>query len=101
MSDAARLAIDYKAVSDAEQRLNRVRGSSYVDAQVALLQMAATETAGVHDVLLVAADVLRMATEGERAGHVGTKGLVAETHDGQEHDLFELAEVDVRHMTAL
>src|SRR3954462_1158781 len=75
--------IDPKAVADAERRLNRVRGSSYLDAQVTLLQMAATERAGVHDVLLVAADVLRMATEGERAGHVVVGGVANLADDAQ------------------
>jgi len=75
--------IDPKAVADAERRLNRVRGSSYVDAQVALLQMAAAEAAGVHDVLLIAADVLRMATEGERAGHVVVGGVANLADDAQ------------------
>ena len=75
--------IDAKAVADAERRLNGVRGTSYVDAQVSLLQMAATETPGVHDVLLVAADVLRMATEGERAGHVLIGGVANLADDAQ------------------
>ena len=75
--------IDPKAVADAERRLNRVRGSSYVDAQVSLLQMAAVEAAGVHDVLLIAADVLRMATEGERAGHVVIGGVANLADDAQ------------------
>ena len=75
--------IDPKAVADAERRLNRVRGSSYVDAQVALLQMAAAEAGGVHDVLLIAADVLRMATEGERAGHVVIGGVANLADDAQ------------------
>jgi len=75
--------IDPHAVADAERRLNRVRGASYVDAQVALLQMAATETAGLHDVLLIAADVLRMATEGERAGHVLIGGVANLADDAQ------------------
>jgi heat-inducible transcriptional repressor len=75
--------IDPKAVAEAERRLNRVRGSSYVDAQVALLQMAAAEAAGVHDVLLIAADVLRMATEGERAGHVVIGGVANLADDAQ------------------
>src|SRR4051794_39058293 len=75
--------IDPKAVADAERRLNRVRGSSYLDAQVTLLQMAAGEGAGVHDVLLIAADVLRMATEGERAGHVLIGGVANLADDAQ------------------
>jgi heat-inducible transcriptional repressor len=45
--------------------------------------MAATEPAGPHDVLLIAADVLRMATQGERAGHVVVGGVANLTDDTQ------------------
>jgi heat-inducible transcriptional repressor len=75
--------IDQKAVTDAERRLDRIRGVSYVDAQVSLLQMAAAEAAGVHDVLLIAADVLRMATEGAHAGHVVIGGVANLADDAQ------------------
>ena len=75
--------IDPKAVADAERRLNRVRGASYVDAQVSLLQMAAAEGPGVHDLLLIAADVLRLATEGDRAGHVLIGGVANLADDAQ------------------
>ena len=46
-------------------------------------QMAATEAPGPHDVLLIAADVLRMATQGERAGHVVVGGVANLTDDAQ------------------
>jgi heat-inducible transcriptional repressor len=67
----------------AERRLDAVRGTNYVDAQATLLRMAATEPSGIHDVLLVAADVLRMATQGERAGHVLVGGVANLTDEAQ------------------
>jgi heat-inducible transcriptional repressor len=70
-------------VANAERRLDAVRGSNYIDAQATLLRIAATEPTGVHDVLLVAADVLRMATQGERAGHVLVGGVANLTDDAQ------------------
>ena len=76
--------IDAEAVSSAERRLDAVRGKTYVEAQVALLQIAATEPAGAHDVLLMAADVLRMATQGAGAGHVVIGGVANLTDDTQE-----------------
>ncbi|MFI5056123.1 MAG: heat-inducible transcriptional repressor HrcA [Actinomycetota bacterium] len=75
--------IDAKALSSAEPRLGAVRGTTYLDAQATLLRMAATEPAGPHDVLLIAADVLRMATQGERAGHVVVGGVANLTDDTQ------------------
>jgi len=75
--------IDQADVAKAERRLNAVRGTNYIEAQASLLQMAATEPIGVHDVLLVAADVLRMATQGERAGHVLVGGVANLTDDAQ------------------
>ena len=75
--------IDAQALTSAERRLDAVRGTTYLDAQAALLQKAATEPPGVHDVLLIAADVLRMATQGERAGHVVVGGVANLTDDTQ------------------
>ena len=70
-------------VATAERRLEAVRGTNYLEAQATLLQMAATEPSGVHDVLLMAADVLRMATQGERAGHVLVGGVANLADDAQ------------------
>jgi heat-inducible transcriptional repressor len=90
--------IDAVAVEAAGRRLDEVRGSTYLDAQVSLLRMAAREPAGVHDVLLIAADALRMATQGERAAHVVVGGVANLTDETQawRHDtlrrLFETLE---------
>jgi heat-inducible transcriptional repressor len=75
--------IDPADVASAERRLEAVRGTNYLEAQASLLQMAATEPSGVHDVLLMAADVLRMATQGERAGHVLVGGVANLADDAQ------------------
>jgi heat-inducible transcriptional repressor len=75
--------IDPADVATAERRLEAVRGTNYLEAQASLLQMAATEPSGVHDVLLMAADVLRMATQGERAGHVLVGGVANLADDAQ------------------
>ena len=56
----------------------------YVDAQVCAAADGGHGGApGVHDVLLIAADVLRMATEGERAGHVVVGGVANLADDAQ------------------
>ncbi|MEP6759686.1 MAG: heat-inducible transcriptional repressor HrcA [Actinomycetota bacterium] len=87
--------IDARALTAAERRLDTVRGTTYLDAQAALLSMAATEPPGPHDVLLIAADVLRMATQGERAGHVvvgGVANLTDETQAWRRDTLRRLVE---------
>jgi len=87
--------IDADAIAIAEERLDAVRGTTYLDAQAALLQMAAGEPSGAHDVLLIAADVLRMATQGERAGHVvigGVANLTDETQAWRRDTLRRLVE---------
>jgi heat-inducible transcriptional repressor len=75
--------IEAPDVATAERRLDAVRGANYLDAQATLLRLAATEPPGVHDVLLVAADVLRLATQGDRAGHVLVGGVANLTDDAQ------------------
>jgi heat-inducible transcriptional repressor len=75
--------IDAHAVDAAARRLDRVRGLTYVDAQAALLGMAAEEAPGAHDVLLIAADVIRLATQGERATHVVVGGVANLTDETQ------------------
>jgi heat-inducible transcriptional repressor len=75
--------IDPQAVEAAGRKLDAVRGTTYLEAQAGLLQMAATEPSGSHDVLLIAADVLRMATQGERAAHVLVGGVANLTDETQ------------------
>jgi heat-inducible transcriptional repressor len=75
--------IDAHAVDAAARKLDAVRGTTYMEAQAGLLQMAATEPSGSHDVLLIAADVLRMATQGDRAAHVLVGGVANLTDETQ------------------
>jgi heat-inducible transcriptional repressor len=75
--------IDARAVEAAARRLDRVHGLTYVDGQAALLRMAAEESPGAHDLLLIAADVLRLATQGERATHVLVGGVANLTDETQ------------------
>ncbi len=67
--------IDAAIVADVERRLGAVRGLTYVDAQVALLKLAAEVPRDAHDLVLMAADTLRTATQGDRAGHVVVGGV--------------------------
>ena len=75
--------IDAHAVEAAARKLDAVRGTTYMEAQAGLLQMAATEPSGSHDVMLIAADVLRMATQGDRAAHVLVGGVANLTDETQ------------------
>ena len=67
--------MDSKAVAQAEGRVQAVRGLSYADAQARLLQLAAGAPALEHDLLLMAADTLRTATEGDGSTHVVVGGV--------------------------
>jgi heat-inducible transcriptional repressor len=75
--------LDADAVSDVERRLAQVRGSNYVDAQVALLKIAAEVPRQWHDLVLIVADTLRAATQGDRAGHVVVGGVANLTDEAQ------------------
>ncbi|HEX6130792.1 MAG TPA: heat-inducible transcriptional repressor HrcA, partial [Actinomycetota bacterium] len=67
--------MDSKAVAQAERRVQAVRGLSYADAQARLLQLAAGAPALEHDLLLMTADTLRTATEGDGSTHVVVGGV--------------------------
>lgn len=67
--------LDPAAVAEADRKLQPVRGLTYADAQVHLLQLAATASADEHDLLLVVADALRIATRGERSAHMVIGGV--------------------------
>src|SRR5262249_23754543 len=58
------------AFQDAERKLGMLHGRTYTDAQAKLLELAATVGADEHDLLLIVADVLRLATRGAGASHV-------------------------------
>lgn len=67
--------LDTASVSAAERRLAAVRGLTYVDSQARLLQLAAQASGVEHDLLLIVADVLRVAAQGDRSGHVVVGGV--------------------------
>jgi heat-inducible transcriptional repressor len=67
--------MDSKLVAQAEQRAQGVRGLTYADAQAKLLQLAAGAPALEHDLLLMTADTLRTATEGDGSTHVVVGGV--------------------------
>jgi heat-inducible transcriptional repressor len=71
------------AVEEAERRAAVVRGRTYLDAQAKLLELAAGAPRGAHDLLLMMADTLRMATQGDRAAHVVVGGFSNLADDAQ------------------
>jgi heat-inducible transcriptional repressor len=87
--------LDAAAVADAEARLQAVRGLTYADAQAKLLELSAGAPGMQHDLLLVAADLLRIASQGDRAGHVvvgGVANLADETQAWRRETLRRLFE---------
>src|SRR5207249_3103646 len=58
-----------------ERKLKALQGRTYTGAQAKLLELAATVTPDEHDLLLMVADVLRLATRGDRAAHVVVGGV--------------------------
>jgi heat-inducible transcriptional repressor len=87
--------LDPKAIAAADARLGSVRGLTYLAAQARLLQVAAEAPRDEHDLLLMVADVLRMASQGERAAHVmvgGVSNLADETQVWRRDTLRRLFE---------
>jgi heat-inducible transcriptional repressor len=71
---------DLKSV---EQRIQSVRGQTYLDAQANLLRLSAESHPSEHDLLLHVAETLREATQGEGAMHVMVGGVSNLTDDAQ------------------
>lgn len=87
--------LDAKTVEEAERRLQAVRGLTYTDAQAKLLQQSVGAPGMTHDLLLLVADVLRVAVHGDRAGHVvvgGVANLADETQTWRRETLRRLFE---------
>jgi heat-inducible transcriptional repressor len=87
--------LDPKDVAEAERRLQTIRGATYAEAQARLLSMAAGTPSEVHDLLLIAADVLRIAVLGARGAHVvvgGVANLADETQAWRRATLRRLFE---------
>jgi heat-inducible transcriptional repressor len=64
-----------RILHSAEQRLQSLRGKTYVDAQVELLRLAAEGPALEHDLMLHVAETLREASQGANATHVVVGGV--------------------------
>lgn len=60
---------------DADQRLQQLRGLTYLEAQARLLRLAVEGPAGEHDLMLHVAETLREASRGEGATHVMVGGV--------------------------
>ena len=87
--------MDAATVGDAERRLKSIRGLSYADAQARLLGLTADAPGMAHDLLLMVADVLRSASQGDRQGHVmvgGVANLADETQAWRRETLRRLFE---------
>jgi heat-inducible transcriptional repressor len=82
-------------IEGVERRLSGLQGQTYAEAQVRLLQLAATTGGDEHDVLLMVADSLRIAAVGERSAHVvigGVANLADETQTWRRETLRRLFE---------
>jgi heat-inducible transcriptional repressor len=75
--------VEVDDIAEADRLLDEIRGRTYVEAQAALLRRAAGLRAGVHDVLLICADVLRTATVGEGTTHIVVGGVANLADDAQ------------------
>jgi heat-inducible transcriptional repressor len=76
-------AADVEVLRSVEDRLQSLRGLTYVDAQASLLKMAAEASVSHHDLLLHVAETLRTATQGEGAAHVVVGGASNLTGEAQ------------------
>ena len=68
-------ALDQRSLADMEQRLASLRGLTYTEAQVRLLQMAAEGALERHDLMLHVAETLRSAHHGEGGAHMVVGGI--------------------------
>jgi len=67
--------LDDAELHEVETRLEQTQGLTYADAQALLLRLAAELRGTTHDVLLHAADTLRVASQGDRSTHVVVGGV--------------------------
>jgi heat-inducible transcriptional repressor len=88
-------AVDVEVLRSLEERLQSLRGLTYVEAQARLLKLAAEASTSEHDLLLHVAEMLRTATQGEGAAHVvvgGVSNLTDETQTWRHQTLRRLVE---------
>jgi heat-inducible transcriptional repressor len=96
-------ALDAETLRSVEERLQALRGRTYVEAQAQLLRLAA-ESSADHDLLLHVAEALRTATKGEGAAHVvigGVSNLADETQAWRRETLRRLFETLEREQEVL
>lgn len=87
--------VDLRTLTQAERRLQGLRGQTYLDAQASLLKLAAESPPDQHDLLLHVAELLRVATQGERSSHVvvgGASNLADEAQQMRRETLRRLFE---------
>ena len=87
--------VDAASLREADRRLQRLRGHTYVDAQARLLQLAAESSDTQRDLMLHVAETLRVATQGERSAHMvfgGVSNLAGEAQQMRRETLRRLFE---------
>ena len=70
-------------LTNAEARLQALRGLTYVEAQAQLLRLAVEGPAAEHDLMLGVAEFLRLATQGDRSTHVVVGGVANLANEAQ------------------
>src|SRR5919204_3222864 len=75
--------VEVEDLKNVEQRVQSIRGQTYVDAQANLLRLSAESRPSEHDLLLHVAEALRVATQGEGAAHVMIGGVSNLTDEAQ------------------
>jgi heat-inducible transcriptional repressor len=75
--------VEAEGLRTVEDRLQALRGLTYVDAQARLLKLAAEGSSADHDLILQVAETLRTATQGEGAAHVVIGGVSNLTDEAQ------------------
>jgi heat-inducible transcriptional repressor len=96
--------VDAEHLREVEDRLQSLRGQTYVEAQAGLLRLAAEAAPEDHDLLLHVAETLRTATQGEGAVHVvvgGVSNLADETQTWRRETLRRLFETLEREQDVL
>jgi heat-inducible transcriptional repressor len=75
--------VEAEGLRTAEERLQALRGLTYVEAQARLLKLAAEGSSADHDLILEVAETLRTAAQGEGAAHVVIGGVSNLTDEAQ------------------
>lgn len=75
--------VEAEGLRTVEDRLQALRGLTYVDAQARLLKLAAEGSSADHDLMLHVAETLRTATQGGGAAHVVVGGVSNLTDEAQ------------------